>query len=355
MEICPLLQEPEEYLPDTIDLRNNPKERDYWLPCLERMVRKFVDKASILNPHKPQAKEEAEHCFRIFQEMIKRLNNNPEIMNPLSIRTLLEFNEKTLRSNNFTDAWLVQKQKETKTAFREFSSRLKYIDNIDTFGVRWLELVKGLLAGNMFDWGAKAVTDLLETTGSFGLGDAMNTIQKRPWFIDDLDEWIETLQKKSYKKVVIFVDNAGVDFVLGVIPLAREFIKRDTDVILSANTFPALNDITIKELNCCLQEASLHCPVIKNAVDSKKLQGIENGQGGPCLDLSKLNSGLCDKMKNVDLVMLEGMGRAVHTNLKAKFNIDSVKLAVLKNEWLAQSLGAQQFSIIFEFKPAPTF
>lgn len=57
-------------------------------------------------------------------------------------------------------------------------------------------------------------------------------------------------------------------------------------------------------------------------------------------------------MGSADLVMLEGMGRAVHTNLYAKFVVDCVKLAVLKNDWLAKSLGAQQFSVIFNYEAA---
>lgn len=60
-------------------------------------------------------------------------------------------------------------------------------------------------------------------------------------------------------------------------------------------------------------------------------------------------SELCELMKNVDLVIIEGMGRAVHTNLYAKFTVDSFKLAVLKNEWLAHYLGAKQFSVICDF------
>lgn len=62
-------------------------------------------------------------------------------------------------------------------------------------------------------------------------------------------------------------------------------------MILSANTLPALNDLTITELNECLLRASTFCPVIKDAISNNKLIGIENGQGGPCLDLTKLNEG----------------------------------------------------------------
>lgn len=55
-------------------------------------------------------------------------------------------------------------------------------------------------------------------------------------------------------------------------------------------------------------------------------------------------------MRTMDLIVLEGMARAVQTNLNAKFNVDSLKIAVLKNEWLAKSLGARQFSAIFNFE-----
>lgn len=83
----------------------------------------------------------------------------------------------------------MQKLNETEAAFTEFENRIGYIDSLERFEDKWLELSKGIVAGNMFDWGARAVTDILETS-EFRFQDAMNTIQKRPWFKDDLDEWI---------------------------------------------------------------------------------------------------------------------------------------------------------------------
>ena len=44
--------------------------------------------------------------------------------------------------------------------------------------------------GNMFDWGAQAVTSILNC----GLHEALQKIQKRPWLYDGLDKWIEKLQ-----------------------------------------------------------------------------------------------------------------------------------------------------------------
>lgn len=51
-----------------------------------------------------------------------------------------------------------------------------------------------------------------------------------------------------------------------------------------------------------------------------------------------------------DLIVLEGMGRAVHTNLNAEFKCESIKAAVLKNHWLASRLGGKMFSVIFKYE-----
>ncbi|XP_063903030.1 4'-phosphopantetheine phosphatase isoform X3 [Zophobas morio] len=318
--VCPLLKNPGVYNPDTIDLVNDTKERKYWLPCLANMVKKFVGKASFLNPDYPEAAESAEICFQKFHELVVKAVEDPSILEPLSIRTLLEFNEDNLQANNFKDAWYTQKVSESSAALKEFKDRIDFIDSIADFEARWLEIVTGVLAGNVFDWGSTVVADILETSTNFGFTQAMSTIEKRPWFRDNLDNWIDRIKKESYKEAVIFVDNAGVDFILGILPL----------------------------------EAAKNCPIIEKAINTDQLVMVENGQKGPCLDLANLSPvlELCQVMTSADLVVLEGMGRAVHTNLYAKFTVDSVKLAVLKNEWLAKSLGGQQFSVIFNYETA---
>lgn len=46
----------------------------------------------------------------------------------------------------------------------------------------------------MFDWGAQAVSDILEKEDSFGLQEALSSIQSRPWLIDNLDTWLNRLK-----------------------------------------------------------------------------------------------------------------------------------------------------------------
>lgn len=67
---------------------------------------------------------------------------------------------------------------------------------------------------------------------------------------------------------------------------------------------------------------------------------------------SRVNESLCDEMvkRKVDLIVIEGMGRSVHTNLNAAFTCESLKVAVIKNRWLAQRLGGEMFSVICRYQ-----
>lgn len=55
---------------------------------------------------------------------------------------------------------------------------------------------------------------------------------ERPWLHDDLDAWIKRQQQVPYKCAIIFLDNSGCDVVLGIIPFARELLRRGTRVRL---------------------------------------------------------------------------------------------------------------------------
>ena len=56
------------------------------------------------------------------------------------------------------------------------------------------------------------------------------------------------------------------------------------------------------------------------------------------MDLRRVPDVLADACIGTDLVIIEGMGRAIHTNLRTSFRCDSLKLAMIKTEWLAKKL-----------------
>lgn len=189
------------------------------------------------------------------------------------------------------------------------------------------------------------------------------------------------LQGPPHNCAVIFVDNSGADFILGILPFSRELLRRGTKVIFCANEEPSLNDITRNELGTVLEQCCHKCDIIKSAYESKRIRIYANGQKSPCLDLSKISSGACSLIillstysivwisicivfrimihielndaiqeHNVDLLVIEGMARALHTNLNARFKCETLKLAVIKNQWLANRLGGDTFSIICKYE-----
>ena len=77
---------------------------------------------------------------------------------------------------------LKQKQVENEMALRLLADHLKSLDAME-WEKRQLSLAEGLLAGNVFDWGAKEVATLMET-GQFGFKEAMQKLQGKDMILD---------------------------------------------------------------------------------------------------------------------------------------------------------------------------
>ncbi|XP_076763121.1 4'-phosphopantetheine phosphatase [Xylocopa sonorina] len=351
---CPLLKDPSTYNPDTTDLAEDKEARDYWLQCFEESVDKFVARAIHSQPHSPTAKERATKLKEKYVNRLHYLHLQPFAYGTLTVRILLDTIEHCMKEFDFPDPYLHQKKKENEEALKHLKNRLANIDKLE--GAEKIKaLVLGVLSGNMFDWGAQAVATLMETT-DFGFAEAQDKIPGRPWLQDNLDDWIERLETEPpHKCAAIFVDNSGVDIVLGILPFARDLLQRGTKVILCANSMPALNDVTYPELIVTLRDAAKICKVIRQALKENRLIAMETAQAGPCLDLSRLSIDLCLAMvkHNVDLIVLEGMGRTLHTNLYAKMTCECLKLAVIKNRWLALRLGGDMYAVICKYERAP--
>ncbi|XP_063695827.1 4'-phosphopantetheine phosphatase [Culicoides brevitarsis] len=352
-----LLLEPVVYNPDTLNLNDSPESKTYWFLCFQDLIGRLSKQAS-----KSCTDDDAEiRAEKLKQYYIKELtllqdekNNSEE---PLTIRKYLDLHEHCLRLFNFVDPWKEQKAIENDFALIRLKSRLIEIDKLEG-DERWIEIAKGLLAGNLFDWGCSSVSMMLEKNKSFGLTEAVDCIQKRPWVIDDLDDWLSKMrQPQNFKCCAIFADNSGVDVVLGILPFAREMLRRGTKVLLCANQEPALNDITHKELLGVIERCCLECQIIKTAYETGQLQIHSNGQSGPCLDFRQLPEELNIALikHECDLIVIEGMGRALHTNLHAKFKCDVLKCLVIKNQWLAKNLfDSGIFSVIFKYERGGT-
>uniref|UniRef100_A0A0R3TIQ1 4'-phosphopantetheine phosphatase n=1 Tax=Rodentolepis nana TaxID=102285 RepID=A0A0R3TIQ1_RODNA len=148
--------------------------------------------------------------------------------------------------------------------------------------------------------------------------------------VDDFARWLDRIRmpENRPKCVIIFCDNSGADLILGVLPFVVECLSWGSKVILTANSVPAINDVTYRELLFLLNEVAGLEPRLRKALDSGILMCVDNGQSSPCLDLRQTSHRLVQlaKQEKVDLIVIEGMGRAVHTNLYARFCVDCLKI-----------------------------
>lgn len=77
VSFCPLLHNPENYCPDTVDLTQDDEAREYWLQCFEGSVEKFVNRAQDSQPDSPSARQRASKFNDKFLARLRYLKKQP--------------------------------------------------------------------------------------------------------------------------------------------------------------------------------------------------------------------------------------------------------------------------------------
>lgn len=378
LEVFPLLADPKTYEPNTIDLSDH-NELEYWFTVLSDHSPDLVDKAVASEGGTDDAKRRGDAFARAFSAHLARLMEEPAAYGKLGLANLLELREECLREFQFVDAYRSIKQRENEASLAVLPDLLVELDGMSE-EARLLTLIEGVLAANIFDWGSRACVDLYHKGTIIEIYRMSRNKMQRPWRVDDFDLFKERMlgsgEKKPppHKRALLFVDNSGADIVLGMLPLARELLRRGTEVVLVANSLPALNDVTAMELPDIVAEAAKHCDILRRAAEaggllvdamvnssdgskenssSVPLMVVENGCGSPCIDLRQVSSELAAAAKDADLIILEGMGRALHTNFNARFKCDALKLAMVKNQRLAEKLiKGNIYDCVCRYEPA---
>ena len=154
------------------------------------------------------------------------------------------------------------------------------------------------------------------------------------------------LSGPRHKKAVFFIDNAGSDFLLGAVPMMRWLAKRGTQVVLAANERPTLNDMTIDDIAAWWPRVL----EVEPSLAGLPIVPVSTGTGEPLIDLSQVSDELNAAAADADLVILEGMGRGVESNLDASFNCDAINLAMIKDTMIAQRNGGKLYDVICRFR-----
>ncbi|XP_047332961.1 damage-control phosphatase At2g17340-like [Impatiens glandulifera] len=332
----PLLLTPIEsnYRACTIPYRfpsDNPKKPTpteiQWIDLFLNSIPSFRKRAES-DDTVPDAPSRAEKFAQRYTEILEDLKKDPESHGgPPDCILLCRLREQILRELGFRDIFKKVKDEENAKAISLFEGVIHLNDAIEDDAKRVENLIRGIFAGNIFDLGSAQLAELFSKDGMSFLASCQNLLP-RPWVLDDLDTFIHNWGKKSWKKAVIFVDNSGADIVLGILPFARELLRRGTQVVLAANDLPSINDVTYPELVEIISKLKG-----KNGdlvgVDTSNLLISNSANDLPVIDLTMVSQELAYLASDADLVILEGMGRGIETNLYAQLKCDSLKIGMV--------------------------
>lgn len=337
----PLLIDPESYRPCETDLLADTEAREYWLDVFERHTDVLLSAAAD-SGYTDEAIQAVAVQWSAEMREFRRL---PARLGRLDILTLDEHRRSVFDHHGISDEFRTLKARENIAAARALPVWLSTLDELNDASQRFGTIVRGMLAGNLFDMGVPEMVQHFRQQ-TMPLGDALDRVPSRPWLVDHLHEATDWIRNRHLGKAVIFADNAGGDFVLGVIPLIRFLLECTDQVIIAANAAPSHNDVTVGMVRHLLDDAAS----LDARLSSERIRVRSNAHAAPLLDLRRVSAELAADSAGADLVVLIGMGRSIESNLRARFTCPSWKIAMVKDACVARTVGGKMMDAVFRFE-----
>jgi type II pantothenate kinase len=346
-----LLSAPGSYVAHDWDFLRDSAAREHWLDLFAKHFQETLRHARA--QYGRAATKPIQLADQQFSQAIQQLRANPSSLpnGKLNVVELCRLRESVLRQHKLNDPFGYIKVRENAAAAKLYPQVVRRIHVMDD-KAKWLHLIECVFAGNMFDLGSASTMHLADESPDF-LTVVENT-KPRPWLVDDYDRLEQDLLAGppiKWGKVVVFVDNAGSDFLLGVMPLVRELALAGTKVVLAANELPSLNDITADEAANQVELLTAVDEDLAALVAGGMLEVVSSGNDIPLIYLSGVTDELNQVAADADLVVLEGMGRAVESNFDAHFKVDALHLALLKDPSVAARVGGQVYDCVCKYTP----
>lgn len=351
MPIFDLIAHPETYYPCRQDMLRDVPFRDYWL---DHFIHHFDLTARLaIEVYGGDAAERAAACHADLQAEMQKLRRKPDAYGELNLQVIGLIRQQCLKRHGIADPYQHIKERENSRCIEMFPSLVQELDRMADAETVLEKLVLGVFAGNIFDLGASATATAYREKGPAFL-QVRDTI-RHPWLIDHFSEFTRWYFTTRPAKAAIFVDNAGSDIILGILPLARWLAGRGTRVVLLANDEPALNDITAGELRRVIADLSQRDATLEQLCDRGMVSIAGSGGGTPLIDLRRVSDECNAACAGADLLIFEGMGRGLESNFDTAFVPACVKLCMIKEPIIAERMGGKVFDVIFRFDPPALF
>jgi type II pantothenate kinase len=354
MSVFSLLAAPDAYQPCAIDMHEDAEYREHWLGHFEKHFDTVARLA--IEQYGPEAAPRVQACKADLVRVLHDMRDHPQKWQPLHLLVVDYIRQEKLLEHGLPDPFEKTKARENEACLAVYPRVVAELDSHHDPREALLLAVEGVFAGNIFDLGAGATTSMFadKSPDFLSVRDGL----RRPWLVDHFDALAAALLRQdgtsSYAQALFFCDNAGSDFVLGVLPFCRWLAQRGTRVVIGANRLPALNDMTIQEVRTLMPRFRKIDPVLDRLIRTDRLAMIDSGDTVPLFDLREVSVEVNVEAPRTDLVILEGMGRGLETNYAAQFTCDSLKLAMIKDKIVAKRHGGKNFDTVCRFDRGTT-
>jgi len=216
-----LLSDPEQYVPQRVDLAGDASARRRWV---DLFAAQFEDMLAQAAGSYGRAGKKISEARDEFLGLLQRLADDPTAAGDqrLSLIEIDHCRQRILREHGLEDPYRRAKDQKNDRAVELYTPIVRTLHAMDD-QAKWLHLIRSVFAGNLFDLGTPAASEIAEQSPDFL--SAIEDTRPRPWHVDHYDRLAEDLlaaPPAKWGKAVIFLDNAGCDLVVGVMPLARE-------------------------------------------------------------------------------------------------------------------------------------
>jgi len=339
--IFPKLAAPTSYRACDTDLLIDHEARAYWLGL-------FLSHADVqfAAARETGVDDEAIDAARTaWRAEIDAFTAQPDRRGRLDILTLDLARQEMLTSHGIVDEFRLVKARENQRALRHLRS---WLDDVGAQpeDQRFGRIVHGMLAGNLFDLGVTETTALFRG-GEPTFAEMQARVPARPWRYDDLDAASTFFTSTPPDCTVVFADNAGADMILGVVPFVRQVLdaKEDARVIIAANERPSLNDVTASEVEALIQALASYDVM----VPKDRIRVLSTGTAAPLIDLSNVDECFAAACREVDAIVLVGMGRGIESNWSAAMTCPTLRVALVKDPQVARSVRGAVFDAVVRF------
>ncbi|MBD3235991.1 MAG: DUF89 family protein [Candidatus Eisenbacteria bacterium] len=335
--------------PGLWDLAASPEVVPHWAAILRGNLRYSLERAAA------DGKESTPAAQRRVEAILMGLFDDLERgVATATLRTIHEVTlvrEAVLRAHALHDPYRAIKAREAERLLPQAAERLARAwvwggQAADSEPLA--ELLAGLLAGNLFDLGSALTQEAFrsgcmdhESAAERYRRDARRFLaQLEPSALARLCAQPRALEQPPEGRVLLFADNAGADYLLGLLPAAL-FWARRWEVVVVLNALPVASDIAFAESGP-LFEALARTPgsPLPQAIDAGRLRCVPSGTGSPGIDLRYVGAALDRAAEGCAWLLLDGQGRGIETNWPTRFRCPALRCAVVKDRLVAHAIGA---------------